>query len=296
LQARATDIYALHMETPENSLQPDPPLTEVLNEVDRESLPEDTALLRYMSFAKLVAMLSRNALHLCRLDALGDKDRFEGSLPRGQRKRIINDIMRELDATPPPALLAARKRLRDAKSAIEWHAAAQVRAYTLALRRSAYVSCWSQGPESEAMWRLYCEGNEGVAMVTTYGKLRASLQDPNLLITPVRYIDYRRDRLPGREYFQQLIHKRIGFVHEREVRVIYWSAENLTVRGPHEQEEENHHSILIPWDVASAVDSVIVSPFTPSWYPEAVGAVLRAFSPPLVDRLVASELGEEPIF
>jgi hypothetical protein len=88
-----------------------------------QDLTDDALLLRYMSFAKFVAMLSSRSLHLCRLDALGDK----------------------------------------------------VRAYTLALRSSTYVSCWSQGPESEAMWRLYSDGHEGVAMVTTLDKLRKSL-------------------------------------------------------------------------------------------------------------------------
>lgn len=263
---------------------------------DHETLPEDTVLLRYMSFAKFVAMLSRRALHLCRLDALGEKDRFEGSLPRGQREKIIRDLVRDLQENPPPELVAARERMQSSGRVIEWHAEAQVRAYTLALRRSAYVSCWSQGPESEAMWRLYCEGNEGVAMVTTYGKLRASLSDPNLLISPVRYIDYRRDRLPGREYIHQLIHKRIGFLHEREVRVIYWSRDNFRIVGPHEEVPPSEQSVLVPWDVESAVEQIIVSPFAPHWYPDAVGAVLRAFCPPLAERLTPSELGEEPIF
>lgn len=260
-----------------------------------EPLPPDTVLLRYMSFAKLVAMLSKRALHLCRLDALGDKDRFEGSLPRGQRERIVNELVRELEADPPPEIVAARERMRDAGHAIEWRAEAQVRAYTLALRRSAYVSCWSQGPESEAMWRLYCEGNEGVAMVTTFGKLRASLNDPSLLISPVRYIDYRRDGLPGREYVHQLIHKRIGFVHEREVRVIYWTRDKFRVAAPHEESAYEDHSILIPWDIENALDYVVVSPFAPHWYPEAVAAAMRAFCHSLEQRLVASELGEDPI-
>ena len=259
-------------------------------------LPDDTVLLRYMSFAKFVAMLSRRALHLCRLDALGDKDRFEGSLPRGQRERIIKDLVRELQDDPPPELIEARERVRGSGRAIEWHAEAQVRAYTLALRRSAYVSCWSQGPESEAMWRLYCEGNEGVAMVTTYAKLRESLHESNLFISPVRYIDYRRDRLPGRDLIQQIIHKRIGFVHEREVRVVYWSRENFRVVGPHEEAPETQHSVLIPWDIESALDHIIVSPFSPHWYPEAVAAVLHAFNPTLEAKMTLSELGEEPIF
>ncbi len=128
-------------------------------EDQQEQLPGDTVLLRYMSFAKFVAMLSRKALHLCRLDAIGDKDRFEGSLPRGQREKIVKDLIRGLQEDPPPELVEARERARTAGRVIEWHAEAQVRAYTLALRRAAYVSCWSQGPESEAMWRLYCEGN-----------------------------------------------------------------------------------------------------------------------------------------
>lgn len=263
---------------------------------DEDQLPSDAVLLRYMSFAKLVAMLSRRALHLCRLDALGEKDRFEGSLPRGQRERIIRDLVHDLEENPPPELIEARERTQSAGRAVEWHAEAQVRAYTLALRRSAYVSCWSQGPESEAMWRLYCEGNEGVAMVTTYAKLRSSLSDPNLLISPVRYIDYRRDRLPGREYIHQLIHKRIGFVHEREVRVVYWSRENFHVLGPHEEEPHSEQSVLVPWDIERAIEHIIVSPFAPHWYPQTVSAVLKAFCPALLERLAPSELGEEPIF
>jgi hypothetical protein len=122
------------------------------------------------------------------------------------------------------------------------------------------------------------------------------LQEPNLFISPVRYIDYQRDRLPGRDLIHQIIHKRIGFVHEREVRVVYWSRKNFRVVAPNESPPDTDHSILVPWDIQGALDHIIVSPFAPHWYPDVVAAVLHAFSPTLEAKLVTSELGEEPIF
>lgn len=261
-----------------------------------QDLPDDTVLLRYMSFAKFVAMLSSRSLHLCRLDELGDKDRFEGSLPRGERERLVRELIAELEANPPPALVEARNRLKSAGRAIEWQADAQVRAYTLALRSSTYVSCWSQGPESEAMWRLYCEGHEGVAMVVTLKKLRDSLAEAEVLISPVRYIDYKREKLPGRDYIQQLVHKRIAFVHEREIRVLHRPAGALHIPLPHEAPEPTPANVLIPWNAEEALDALIVSPFAPDWYPDTVRAVLKAFAPKLVDRLTLSELGADPVF
>lgn len=260
-----------------------------------QNLSPDTVLLRYMSFAKFVTMLSSRSLHLRRLDELGDKDRFEGSLPRGQRARLIRELIAEIETDPPAALVDARNRLKSAGREIEWRAEAQVRAYTLALRSSTYVSCWSQGPESEAMWRLYCEGQEGVAMVTTLGKLRASLAETEVLISPVRYIDYQRESLPGRDYIQQLVHKRIAFVHEREVRVIYRGGE-LHVPLPDEPPAPSAADVLIPWDAQQALVRVIVSPFAPDWHYDSIGAVLQAFAPALSERLAPSELGADPVF
>jgi hypothetical protein len=261
-----------------------------------QDLPEDAALLRYMSFAKFVAMLASRTLHLSRLDELGERDRFEGSLPRGQRETLVAGLIAELETDPPPALVEARNRLKSSGRALEWRAEAQVRAYTLALRRSTYVSCWSLGPESEAMWRIYCEGQEGVAMVTTLERLRASLADAEVLISPVRYIDYRRESLPGRDCIQQLVHKRIAFVHEREVRVLHRPKGRLHVPLPFEPPEATPPNVQIPWDVEQALEGVIVSPFAPDWCLETIHAVLRAFAPALAHRLAASELGADPVF
>jgi hypothetical protein len=262
-----------------------------------QDLPETAVLLRYMSFAKFVAMLSSHTLHLCRLDKLGDKDRFEGSLPRGARDRLVQELIAQLERDPPAELIEARKRWSSAGRTAEWQAEAQVRAYTLALRGSTYVSCWSQGPESEAMWRLYCEGHEGVAMLTTLQKLRTSLARADVLIEPVRYIDYQRESLPGRDYIQQLVHKRIAFVHEREVRVLHRPGGKLHIPLPGEEPPPPGDSdVHLAWDPERALSGVVVSPFAPEWYPAAVRAVVEAFAPKLADRLALSELRADPVY
>jgi hypothetical protein len=249
-----------------------------------------------MSFAKFAAMLSSRSLHLCRLDRLGEKDRFEGSLPRGQRERLVQDLIAEFERDPPAELVEARERWRGGGRTATWQAEAQVRAYTLAVRSSTYVSCWSQGPESEAMWRLYSEGHEGVAMVTTLKKLRSSLAGVDVLIGPVRYIDYQRESLPGRDCIQQLVHKRIAFVHEREVRVLHRPQRQLHVPLPGEDAPACAPDIHIPWSPEHALERVIVSPFAADWYPDTVRAVVRAFAPKLAERVDPSELGADPVY
>ena len=60
-----------------------------------------------------------------------------------------------------------------------------------AATRSAHASCWILGPESEAMWRLYCEDEgergHGVALRTSMGKLDASITGSDLYVSPIRY-------------------------------------------------------------------------------------------------------------
>lgn len=57
-------------------------------------------------------------------------------------------------------------------------------------REFFFASCWrASDDESEAMWQRYCPSGQGVAIQTTYAKLRDSLPD-HTHIGLVSYIDH----------------------------------------------------------------------------------------------------------
>jgi hypothetical protein len=63
-----------------------------------------------------------------------------------------------------------------------------------AMTRAAHASCWARGEESEALWRLYCEGDHirglGVVLRTTLEKLETSFVAHDLYVSPVIYRPY----------------------------------------------------------------------------------------------------------
>jgi hypothetical protein len=65
--------------------------------------------------------------------------------------------------------------------------------------RTNFISCWHMSEhESEAMWKLYLRGFEGVAVRSTYARLSSSLAEskPLMYIGVVDYVDYDRFVIP----------------------------------------------------------------------------------------------------
>ncbi len=109
-------------------------------------------------------------------------------------------------------------------------------------RNDVYCQCWTRHTVSDAMWRLYSEGTNGVRIRTTVGKLLASLADSNLKSSGyscfIGKVDYYKDKelnefadnhfqyglgSDGKNIAETLLVKRTAFRHENEVRLIYLS-------------------------------------------------------------------------
>src|ERR1022692_1387995 len=160
---------------------------------------------RYLDLAKFIWLLENQKLYLSRLDLLNDP--HEGTTHR---------------------LLAAMRDLQ-LKEFGGGELLTQIPRINQQSRRSLYVNCWHLGnTESEAMWRLYCPGENGVAIQTSYSKLVESISyDHSLYIGRVTYIDYESQGFPLNNAFYPVMHKRISFAHEQEVRLVktlseYW--------------------------------------------------------------------------
>src|SRR5947207_3686476 len=122
---------------------------------------------RYMSFSKLLALLQSRALHFTRIDQL--QDPFEGAQP-------IQNLR-------DPGRLEEYTVFGDTSGMSEdqKHLLAQAMLAPHPLDRQVVaVNCWYMTDyESAAMWPLYAQGNEGVAIQSAVGRLKRAF-DPSL--------------------------------------------------------------------------------------------------------------------
>jgi hypothetical protein len=232
--------------------------------------PEDGAakVWRYMDLPKFIWLLKHNQLYMSRLDMLGDP--YEGSLT----SKTIEGI---------------NLFLRQHGSKDNWE-----RMSTLYRQNQAttYVCCWHMNKkESEAMWRLYCGKAHGVAIRSTYAHLVSAIADkPEMYVGCVKYIDYEVDWFPDANAFHPVMHKRVAFAHEQEVRLVTSPSH---FRDPHAKPAPH---LLLPWDTDAWVEGIFVDPYAPEFFFEAVKTVVDAFASNLKSRLEWSQMKAAPAF
>ena len=108
--------------------------------------------------------------------------------------------------------------------------------------------------------------SDGVAIQTTFAKLRESIKDPDAFVSLVEYLDYETARLAvHRASYHSAIHKRRAFAYEQEVRVLR-SREKDFNRADKEPIFRLSNDLPIPWEPESVIESIVVSPFCPAPY------------------------------
>jgi len=133
----------------------------------------NTIVWRYMDFTKFVSLLDKKALFFTRADKLGDP--FEGSHPKANI--TLREKIYKSDMVPLEYISNIYKLLRE---------------FTV-------VNCWHiSGCESAAMWQLYLKSNEGIAIQSTFKRLRDSFRDEkhDIFIGKVQSVSYTHLTLP----------------------------------------------------------------------------------------------------
>jgi hypothetical protein len=217
-----------------------------------------------MSLPKFVSLLQTSALHLSRLDLL--QDPHEGALPR--------------------ALVEARRAFLEKEGIADILTGQKVRS-------ACYVSCWALNDvESEAFWRLYAHDDDGVAIQTSYYKLVDVIKgDDRLYVGRVSYLDYETQWFPANNLFYPVMHKRLAFAHEREVRVVTLLGEHVAADSP-----PGPPGLLVSVDLERLVDGVFVTPYAQQWYADVVRAVVERFASPLTGRVQWSQMKSAPLY
>jgi hypothetical protein len=250
---------------------------------------------RYWQLWKLLSTLQTQKLYLALLDEVRIKfDPYEASVPASTHNDQVpifagNSAMEQFFGSHEPA---APRAPWDRRNEDSWTRVARLRR---GLLRCTHVSCWRWGEESEAMWRLYCPGEDGVAIRTTFAKLRDSVNDPHTCVSEVKYFDYGTGRFLRHIHdWDPAFHKRVAFKHEQEVRVLRhdvadWrqASEDEAFRLPSGYE--------LQWDPAAVIVEIIVNPQSAPAYCDTVRRAVAGVAPALADKVKRSELVTEPV-
>ncbi|WP_138434132.1 hypothetical protein [Winogradskyella algicola] len=225
---------------------------------------------RYMDFTKLLSLLEDKSLFFSRSDKFEDpyegawtkpsidslKERFsKGELPKKILERFIETI--ELEKT------------------------------------RMFINCWFISEnESAAMWDLYLQSPEGIAIKSDHEALSKAIEKSKLIgrTSMVKYINYDTTYIPTGNLFFPFLHKRSSFSHEKELRAIFWSEEDIN------KSHFNNDQTFLNLDIepTELIKEIYVSPRAPKWFGELVGKVLSRYE--LNIPIIKSGLYERPIY
>lgn len=251
-----------------------PILSQTLHECFPQPEDPTAKTWRYMDLAKFVSLLDQKSLYLPRLEFLNDT--HEGSLPLPNY--VSNRSFGEAIGHPDFAEFIARS--------------------TRAIREVTYVSCWMlRNDESEAMWRLYCGDRQGIAIKTSYAKLAEAINQDNMFIGKIRYIDFEKTPIPVGNVYYTPMHKRLAFEHESEVRILKILSDEMTgYLNEVEYKKNPPIGISLNLDINALIEEIYIHPYADDWFEASVRAVIRAMNPCLENRLRWSSMKNAPFY
>ena len=191
----------------------------------------DTIVWKYLDLSKFLDLLLSKKLFMSRSDKF--EDQYEGTFSEPTfeeiKKLAINN----------PEFLNYYKTHREKVAISSWH----INEY-----------------ESFAMWQIFTQNSEGLAIQSTIGRLQKALEPETNLkqyIGQVNYIDYKKEYIPFDDLFFPFLFKRKSFQYEREVRIISDTSDNaITIND----------GIKINVDISQLIDKIYIHPKSENWY------------------------------
>lgn len=128
-------------------------------------------------------------------------------------------------------------------------------------RKNVVISSWHINEhESYAMWQIFTQNSEGLAIQSTVQRLQEALTPEvryDQHIGEVNYIDYKKEYIPFDNEFFPFLFKRKSFQYEREVRIISdLTKHNLTI----------NEGVKINLDIDRLIEKIYIHPKSENWY------------------------------
>ena len=193
--------------------------------------PADTIVWKYLDLSKFLDLLLCRQLFMSRSDKF--EDQYEGTFSEPTYEEL------KKIAQNKPEFLKYYKKHRENVVVSSWH---------------------SNEHESYAMWQIFTQNNEGLAIQSTIGRLQEALAPETQYIQhigAVNYIDYKKEYIPFDDDFFPFLFKRKSFQYEGEVRIISnLTKHNLTI----------NEGIKINVDINKLIEKIYIHPRSQNWY------------------------------
>lgn len=196
-------------------------------------LPQDpdTVVWKYLDLSKFLDLLISHKLFMSRSDKF--EDQYEGTFSEPTfeeiKKLSINN----------PDFLNFYKTHREKVAVSSWH----INEY-----------------ESFAMWQIFTQNSEGLAIQSTVKRLQDALvpeKNYKQYIGEVNYIDYKKEYIPFDDMFFPFLFKRKSFQYEREIRIITDVADNNI---------KLNDGLKINVDINQLIEKIYIHPKSENWY------------------------------
>lgn len=205
-------------------------------------LPQDpnTIVWKYLDLSKFLDLLLSRKLFMSRSDKF--EDQYEGTFSEPTFEEI-----KKLSIDNPD-FLNYYKTHREKVAISSWH----INEY-----------------ESFAMWQIFTQNSEGLAIQSTVKRLQDALRPENnykQYIGEVNYIDYKKEYIPFDDMFFPFLFKRKSFQYEREVRIITDVTDSSI---------KLNDGLKINVDINQLIDKIYIHPKSENWYKNLVIQLLK---------------------
>ena len=196
-------------------------------------LPTDpnTIVWKYLDLSKFLELLLSQKLFMSRSDKF--EDQYEGTFSEPTYEEIKKLAINK------PEFINYYKTHREKVTISSWH----INEY-----------------ESFAMWQIFTQNSEGLAIQSTIGRLQEAVGAEKVFeqyIGEVNYIDYKKEYIPFDDLFFPFLFKRKSFQYEREVRIITdVSKNNLTIND----------GLKINININQLIERIYIHPKSENWY------------------------------
>ncbi|HEX8562636.1 MAG TPA: hypothetical protein VF676_06630 [Flavobacterium sp.] len=200
----------------------------------------DTIIWKYLDLSKFVDLLLYRKLFMSRSDKF--EDQYEGTFSEPTFEEI-----RKLSENNPDFLQ-----------------------YYKTHRERVVISSWHLNEyESFAMWQIFTQKNEGLAIQSTLGRLQQALEPEKTyqqFIGEVNYIDYKKEYIPFEHPFFPFLFKRKSFIYEKEIRVITDLSEHKILID---------NGLKVDVDLNTLIEKIYIHPRSENWYKNLVTELVR---------------------
>lgn len=198
---------------------------------------------KYLNFAKFVDLLMNETLHFSRCDNF--EDNFEGAISK-QATIERNDQINKYSQTNTSAI----------DSQEMWHE------FFEKIKKTFAANCWHMNEqESYAMWKVYLNNQDGIAIQSNYSRLFQCLQESTepIYLSVVKYDD---SNLNWGNYIDRFLHKRKNYQYEQELRAMII------------KDDLNNNGVKIKINLNLLIENIYISPSSPEWFIDLVNQLI----------------------